>query len=64
MNLILNVQVGAPMTNLYSSPQLGDLYYRLAMAVMNDDRHLVFLDEFRVRRRWDVIVWSIGYCRA
>ena len=46
VNLILDVHIGPPMTDLRSPFQLGDLYHGLIMAVVNYNGHLVVPDEF------------------
>ena len=46
VNLILDVHIGPPMTNLRCPFQLGDLYHGVAMAVVNHNGHLVVPDEF------------------
>lgn len=59
-DVVLDIQIGAPVANLCSAFQSGELNDRIPIFVMHGDTFLLTLHKFFVRRRRDVIVWTIG----
>lgn len=64
VDIVVDVQVRAPMTDLGHTLQFLDLQDGEIIAIMNRQRFLVRLDELRADRLWDVAERPIGDGRA
>jgi hypothetical protein len=60
VNLILDVKVRTPVTDLSSTFVLGKLQDREVVVEVKGDQLLVFVDESMIRRRCNVVVRSIS----
>jgi hypothetical protein len=60
MNLILDIHICSPVTDFGSTFVLGKFQDRVVIVKVNSDRLLVFVHKIAVRRRRNIVVWSIS----
>lgn len=61
MNFIFDIQVRSPVTDLSSASVFHDFQHREVIVVMDGDSLLMFVAKGAVRRRSNVMVWSVCY---
>lgn len=64
MNLVLDIEICSPVTDLSSTFVLCELQDREVIVEMNGNQLLVFVDEFAIRRSSNIVVWPISHSCA
>lgn len=64
VDVVMDVQVGTPMTDLCHTLEFLDFQHREVTAVVDSQWFLVRLDELRTDRLWNIAEWSISNSRT
>lgn len=64
VDVVMDVQVGTPMTDLCHTLEFLDFQHGEVTAVVDSQRFLVRLDELCTDRLWNIAEWSISNSRT